>query len=567
MSRKLLLFLAIIFSLSLVLAACGGGNDNTAGNNGNNSGNANADEGGTMTYAIKEEPEGLLVDGFAGSAIDAEILDYISDDLITVNDDMEYESAIADWETEDNQVFDFTIEEGVQWHNGEELTMEDWQFAIEVLADPDYDGPRFDYVAEIEGAEEYRDGDADEISGFEIEDDYNATITFKEAKVNNLENLWSTPMPKAELEDIPVEDMDASEEVRETPVGLGPFKVKEIQQGEYYSLERFDDYWQGTPKLDEVLIKVIDSSAIIGSLESGEVDFMEITPDDVDDLEANDGIDVIEQEGLGYSYIGFRFGHYDADEGTAVADYDKFDSKELRQALFYALDRESIVDNYLNGTATIVNTPVPSVHWISADEDELTQYDYDPDKAEEMLDEAGYEKGEDGMRTDPDGNEFVVKFGHFAGDSAFEGRAQAIIQNWEDVGIQTELATGELVEFNTFNEMKDNDDEELETFFGAWSVGSDPDPSGLWRSTAEWNYGRWVNEESDELLDDGLSEDAFDDDYRKDVYVEWQQLFNEELPGLPLWENMDLYGKNERLQDVVVGPNGPRDFHEWSITD
>ena len=567
MSKKLLLFLAIIFSLSLVLAACGGGNDNTAGNNGNNSGDANADEGGTMTYAIKEEPEGLLVDGFAGSAIDAEILDYISDDLITVNDDMEYEAAIADWETEDNQVYDFTIEEGVQWHNGEELTMEDWQFAIEVLADPDYDGPRFDYVAEIEGAEEYRDGDADEISGFEIEDDYNATITFKEAKVNNLENLWSTPMPKAELEDIPVEEMDASEEVRETPVGLGPFKVKEIQQGEYYSLERFDDYWQGTPKLDEVLIKVIDPSAILGSLESGEVDFMEITPNEIDDLEANDNIDVIEQEGLGYSYIGFRFGHYDADEGTAVADFDKFDSKELRQALFYALDRESIVDNYLNGTATIVNTPVPSVHWISADEDNLTQYDYDPDKAEEMLDEAGYEKGEDGMRTDPDGNEFVVKFGHFAGDSAFEGRAQAIIQNWEDVGIQTELATGELVEFNTFNEMKDNDDEELETFFGAWSVGSDPDPSGLWRSTAEWNYGRWVNEESDELLDDGLSEDAFDDDYRKDVYVEWQQLFNEELPGLPLWENMDLYGKNERLQDVVVGPNGPRDFHEWSITD
>src|SRR5699024_9836349 len=162
------------------------------------------------------------------------------------------------------------------WHNGEELTMEDWQFAIEVLADPDYDGPRFDYVAEIEGAEEYRDGDADEISGFEIEDDYNATITFKEAKVNNLENLWSTQMPKAE--------MDASEEVRETPVGLGPFKVKEIQQGEYYSLERFDDYWQGTPKLDEVLIKVIDPSAILGSLESGEVDFMEITPNEIDDL-------------------------------------------------------------------------------------------------------------------------------------------------------------------------------------------------------------------------------------------------------------------------------------------
>src|SRR5699024_6217428 len=152
--------------LSLVLAACGGGNDNTAGNNGNNSGNANADEGGTMTYAIKEEPEGLLVDGFAGSAIDAEILDYMSDDLITVNDDMEYESAIADREREDNHVIDFTIEEEVQWHDGEVLPLKDWLFAIEVLADPDNDRPRFHYVAEIEGAEEYRDGHADEISGF-----------------------------------------------------------------------------------------------------------------------------------------------------------------------------------------------------------------------------------------------------------------------------------------------------------------------------------------------------------------------------------------------------------------
>src|SRR5699024_7636032 len=149
-------------------------------------------------------------------------------------------------------------------------------------------------------------------------------------------------------------------------------------------------------------------------------------------------------------------------------------------ALFYALDRESIVDNYLNGTATIVNTPVPSVHWISADEDELTQYDYDPDKAEEMLDEAGYEKDEDGMRTDPDGNEFVVKFGHFAGDCGLEGHAEAMIQNLDDVCIQNELAKGEIVEFITFNDMKDIDDKDLEKFFGVWSVGFHPVPPGLW---------------------------------------------------------------------------------------
>src|SRR5690625_4963136 len=244
---------------------------------------------------------------------------------------------------------------------------------------------------------------------------------------------------------------------------------------------------------------------------------MEIRPDDVAELEQVENIRVEEQEGLGYSYVGFRFGHFDDDEGTAVADYDKYESKELRQAMFYALDREALVDSYLAGKATIVNTPVPSVHWIAADESELTQYDYDPEKAEELLDEAGYkDTNDDGFREDPDGEVFVVKFAHYAGPAAFEGRTQAIMQNWEDVGIKTELATGQLIEFNTYNEMKDNDDENIEVFFGAWTVGSDPDPSGLWHSTSEWNYGRWVNEDSDDLLEDGLSEDSFDEDYRQE---------------------------------------------------
>src|SRR5690625_3410481 len=302
--------------------------------------------------------------------------------------------------------------------------MEDWQFALEVIADEDYDGPRYSYVQEIEGADEYRKGEADTISGFEIEDDYTAVITFKEAKVNNLENLWDTPMPKKELKDIPVADLSSAEEVRETPVGLGPFKVTEVVQGEYVSLERFDDYYKGKPKLAEVLIKVVDPSLTLGALQNGEVDLMEVRPDDVAELEEVENIRVEEQEGLGYSYVGFRFGHYDDDEGTAVADYDKYENKELRQTMFYALDREALVDSYLAGKDTIVNTSVPFVHWIGADESELTQYDYDPKKAKELLDEAGYkDTNDDGFREDPDGEEFVVKFAHYAGPAALDRKS------------------------------------------------------------------------------------------------------------------------------------------------
>lgn len=574
MKRKHFFLLAMMFVFSLFVIACGDATSKDEGeqkedstdDSGTDESEAKIDENGVLNFAVDQAPEGLFIPGFAGSAIDSDINDFIHEGFVRVNENMEYEPNLASWETEDNQVYTFTLEEGVKWHNGEELTMEDWQFALEVIAHKDYDGPRFNYVQDIEGVDEYRKGEADSISGFEVKDPYTAVVTFKEAKVNNLENLWTNPMPKKELEDIPVKDLSSAPEVREHPVGLGPFKVKEIMEGEYVSLERFDDYWKGKPKLAEVMIKVIDESLAIGALQNGEVNLMEIRPDDVEELEKFDHIHIEEHAGLGYSYIAFRFGHYDKDEGTAVADYDKYENKELRQAMFYALDRESIIDSYLAGKANIVNTPIPSVHWIVADESELTQYDYDPEKAKELLDEAGFKDVDgDGFREDPNGDEFVIKFAHYAAVAAFEGRSQAIMQNWEDVGLKTELATGQLIEFNTYNEMKDNDDENIEVFFGSWSVGSDPDPSGLWHSTAEWNYGRWVNEESDQLLDDGRSEASFDEEYRKNVYIDWQKLFNEELPALPLWENLDLYGMNEEVQGVVIDANGLREPHEWYI--
>ncbi|WP_029268699.1 oligopeptide ABC transporter substrate-binding protein [Virgibacillus alimentarius] len=574
MKKRYWFLLALSSVLVIVFAACSNSTSNNEGEENKNDADTKETaegeikEDGTLTYAVDQAPEGLFIDGFAGSAIDSEIMDFIHEDLVTVNADMEYEPNLAEWETEDNKEFIFTLKEGVKWHNGEELTMEDWEFALEVIAHPDYEGPRFNYVKEIDGAEEYREGEADSISGFEIKDPYTAVVTFKEAKVNNLGNLWTTPMPKKELEDIPVADMESAEEVRENPVGMGPFKVKEVVQGEYVRLERFDDYWQGKPKLAEVLIKVVDPSLTLGALQNGEIDIMEVRPDDIAELEGLDHIRVEEQKGLGYSYVAFRFGHYDQDKGQAVADFDKYANKKLRQAMFYALDRESLIDSYLAGKGTIVNTPIPSVHWIAADESELTQYDFDPEKAKKLLDDAGYkDTNDDGYREDPDGEEFVVKFSHYAGPSAFEGRAQAIMQNWEDVGLKTELATGQLIEFNTYNEMKENDDKNIEVFFGAWVVGSDPDPSGLWHSTAEWNYGRWVNEESDKLLEEGLSKASFDEEYRANVYVEWQKLFNEELPALPLWENIDLYGMNNHLEGVTIDPNGLRNFHEWYVTE
>ncbi|MFT4412510.1 oligopeptide ABC transporter substrate-binding protein [Fredinandcohnia humi] len=571
MKKSALWTIVLMLVMSLFLAACGG-KDETAEKEDENTGSETTEpkEGGTITVAVDTAPEGVFEFAYYRSNIDAQILNFTGDSIYTVNDNLEYVPSLATWEiSEDKLTYTFKFKEGVKWHNGEELTAEDYAFALETMADPDYDGSRFNYVENIKGAKAKKDGKAETIEGVKVIDKYTVAVTFEQVKINNLENLWSYPMPKKHYEGVAVADLGESEQVRTNPVGLGPFKVKKVVPGEYVELERFDDYWQGKPLLDGVVIKVIDPSLANGAFQNSEIDIMEIAPASVKELENMDHVSVEEASGTVYSYIGLRFGHRDQETRTNIADYGKFESKELRQALLYAIDRQAMIDAFLSGKGKVFNTVIPSAFWMAVDESEINSYEFNQDKAKELLASAGYKDVDgDGFVEDPEGKPFSIKFGHYAGNATFEGRSQAIIQSWNDIGVKTELATGGLVEFNLYNEMKDNDDKELEAFFGSWGTGSDPDPSGLWGNHAEWNYGRWVNEDNDRLLNEGLSEKAFDKEYRGQVYVEWQKLFNEELPALPLWENMDLYGINKRLQGVHINAVGYQtDVHKWYVTD
>ncbi|MBM7702574.1 oligopeptide ABC transporter substrate-binding protein [Metabacillus iocasae] len=573
--KSLLSVMSLLLVMSLFLAACGG-NSSTSTNKTESEPKTEGPktdapvEGGVVTYAIDGAPEGIMEAGFYGSSYDADILSFMTEGIYKTNKELKYEPNLADWEvSEDKLTYTFKFKEGVKWHNGEELTVEDWKYALEVLAHKDYTGPRFVNVEHVKGAAEYREGKADSISGIEVVDPYTIKVTFKEVRVNNLENLWSYPMPKKHYEGIAVADLQESKQVRQEPVGLGAFKVKKVVNGEYVELERFDDYWQGKSLLDGIIVKVIDPSLTAGALQKNEIDLIDIRPTDLPQIENLDNVEVLEGKAAVYSYIGLRFGHRDQAAGKNVADFDKFENKELRQALLYAIDRQAMIKGFMNGKAVEFNTVIPSVFWIAAEESELNPYKYDPEKAKSLLAEAGYKDvNGDGFVEDPSGKEFKISFGHYAGPANFEGRAKAIIQAWNDIGIQTEMATGSLIEFNLYNEMKDNDDKALEAFFGSWGTGSDPDPNGLWGSHSEWNYGRWVNEESDKLILAGLSEQAFDDTFRKDTYVQWQKLFNDELPALPLWENMNLYAVNKRLQGVTMDPNTAIiDPHKWSVTE
>ncbi|WP_246569721.1 oligopeptide ABC transporter substrate-binding protein [Lentibacillus saliphilus] len=584
MKKKLWFLLVLMFSLTLLLAACSddssssdGGNDNNGNSNNegqsdnggdNNDGEASGpQEGGTIVYALDSEPKGLFNINFYGDAVDAQVIEFFDDSLIQYDENLKPQPNVAEWATEDNKVYTFTFQEGVKWHNGEELTVNDWVFALETIAHPDYDGPRWANVKNIEGAQAFQDGEADSISGLNVVSDYEIEVTFDQARVNNLENLWTYAMSQKEFEGVEVADMSASDQVRVNPVGIGPFKVTKIVPGESVQFEAFEDYWQGAPHLDGVVLKVIDPSLVIGELQNSQLDMTEFHPSSFDEISAMDNVEVLRAPGVSYYYIGFRLGNYDSDAGKATMDYEKYQNVELRKAMAHAINRQEWVDEFFFGLGAPINRPVPSAHWISADDADLeNHFEYDPELAKQILDDAGYvDTNDDGWREDPNGEEFSVKFSHYATNNpTFETRAKTITQYWEDIGLKAEL---EMTDANLYYDLLEEGDEGMETFFGGWSTGADPDPTALWQSDALWNFPRWVDEKNDQLMADALDMDIVgtDQDKRKEIYVEWQQNINEQIPMIPIAELEEVLAVSDRLQGVELDLSGKNSPHEWWV--
>ncbi|MFB6465333.1 oligopeptide ABC transporter substrate-binding protein [Cytobacillus sp. Hz8] len=561
MRKGWLMLTAIMLILTAFLSACSDKEENKKKEESSES-KGKPKEGGTLVYSLDSAPEGIFNWSFYGNDTDSKVLDFFDESLFTYDENLKIQPHIATWDTKDSKVYTFTFKEGVKWHNGEELTVNDWVFALETIAHKDYKGPRYTNVQNIEGTPAFHSGKAKTISGIKVIDDYHIEITFDKARVNNLENLWAYPMPKKEFEGMPVKDMLESDQVRKHPVGLGPFKVTKIVPGESVEMERFDDYFGGKPHIDKVILKVIDSTLTVGELQNNSLDMTPFHPSIINEIKALDNVKVEQYPGISYYYIGFRLGTWDGEKN--IMNEPKYQNKKLRQAMLYAINREEWVKAYFYGVGSPVNRPIPSSHWVAADNKDLEQYPYDPEKAKQLLDEDGFKDVDgDGFREDPNGKKFVVNFSHYdAGNPTFESRAKALTQYWEEVGLKTKLT---MTEANLYYSMLDKADKSIEVFFGGWQTDSDPDPSGLWKSDAVWNYPRWVSEESDKLLDDALDVSIVgtDQEKRKQIYIDWQKQFMDELPILPIAELDEIMAINKRVKGVTFSVAGLNRPNEW----
>ncbi|WP_188454700.1 oligopeptide ABC transporter substrate-binding protein [Virgibacillus oceani] len=520
-------------------------------------------EGGTLNFGLVSDTafEGTLNWNFYGGDPDAQILNWFDESLIQFDKDyvMSNEGAATYEVSEDGRTFTFTIKDNVNWHDGEPVTAEDWLFAHEVIGDPDYDGPRYgsDFT-NIEGMEEYHAGKADTISGIEVVDDKTLKITYKEATPSLLTgSVWTYPLAKHIFKDIPVAEMSASPEVREHPIGFGPFKVESIVPGESVVMTKNEDYWQGEPALDKVVVQVINPNTVVQAIETGKVDLVDSFP--TDQYPENADLSNVEYLGmidLSYSYIGFKLGTWDKENNVVKPNPDaKMGNKKLRQAMWHAVDNEQVGKKFYHGLRWNATTLIPPSHPVYHDETNPGR-EYDPEKAKQLLDEAGYkDTNGDGLREDPDGEELVINFASMSGGDTAEPLAKYYIQAWEQVGLKVQLLDGRLQEFNTFYERVGNggnDDPAVDVYAGAWGVGYDVNPAGLYGHDAMFNFARYESEKNTELLEAGVSEAAFDVEKRQEIYNEWQEFMVEEVPVFPTLYRSLLVPVNNRVQNYSL---------------
>ncbi|WP_324174128.1 oligopeptide ABC transporter substrate-binding protein [Staphylococcus pseudintermedius] len=562
----------LLLCVTLVLSACGKSSSQTSSNENNKTEKSNA-KGGTLNVGLSAPPEGNFQDIFASSTSDSDVVAFFNDGLTESDEHLNIKPKILSWEKskEDDLKYTFKVKKGIKWQDGNPFTINDWIFTLETIADPDYTGPRYSGAEVIKGAEEKHKGKAKTISGLKKIDDYTVELTFKAAKANNLMALWtSSVISEKVFKDIPVKDMAKSDAVRKHPIGIGPFIVKNIVDGESVELVKNKDYWQGEPNIDKVNLRVVEQTAMAQALEKGDIDMADVTGPIAKEIKDDkaENVKILESPSTSYAIIGFVLNDYDKKEMKIGKERPKYQDKRLRKAMAYAINRKEWIDAFFYGYAKPLYGLIPSEHWSGAKKGEVTEYDYNVEKAKKLLDEAGYkDKDGDGFREDPNGKPFVINLKHYSGSNpTFEPRTAALKGYWEKVGLKTKV---EMEEFGKYNNDLENASSDMEVYFRSWQQGSDPDPSDLYKSTALWNESRYNNPKADKLLEEAVDSKIVgdDNDKRRKKYIEWQKLMTDDLPVIPITEFINTTAVSNKVKNYEVSLKGANPMYQWSVEE
>ena len=449
--------------------------------------------------------------------------------LVRKNEKFEYVGELAQEikPSADGKVITFVLRDGVKFHNGKEFTSADVKYTFdELFKSSSYkSGAFFDTV----------DGQkVPHIVSLETPDPKTVVVTLSRASLQNqlLSNFVAIPI---------IPEGSVSQQASQ-PIGSGPFRFVNFDQSQnIVELAGFTDYWEGAPKVYKIRVKTVtDANSLQAELQSGGVDLAplpnNLSPDSLKSLEQNPILQLKQFKGSNIDYIGLN------------TQEPPLNNIKIRQAVAYGINREKIINELLFGQAVIAHSILPEDSWAY---NAAVKYSYDPNRAKQLLQEAGY-------KNEP------IKFKYSAGNLAVNQYAQVIQSSLKEIGLNVEIET---LDPNTLRSQLALGQFQMNT--GRW-IGGNQDPIFLndlfttkkipneKTKVSCCNRSRYSNPEVDKLIEQAFN--TADRAQAKDFYARAQDIISREVPLFPLWYPANMVVANKRIENIEVGASGDWGF-------
>lgn len=429
--------------------------------------------------------------------------------LVEADENMQIHPGLAEsWQQLDDRTMQFKLRKGIKFHNGDDFTAEDVKFSFERMMN----SPRIAFVLPP-------------IERIDVVDDYTVNIVTKTPFGPLLAHL-SHPALGMVSKKLLTENPEA---LKEKPIGTGSYKFKEWIYGDKLVLEKNEDFYDKNERgLKYIIFKnVVEASNRAIGLETGEIDIATpISSVDEENIKNNPKLQLLTKPSISYTYIGMNM--------TKAPLNDI----RVRKAINYAIDKQAIIDVILNGNGKIATSPIaPGVFGFT---DKTKNYEYNVEKAKELMKEAGYENG------------FTTSILVFS-EEANTQTAEIVQAYLKEIGIDLKI---EIVEVSAYWDMTERGVHNL--FLGSWGVVTGDADYGLYamyHSSAKGGAGNrdfYENEKVDELLDKAKTE--IDPETRKKLYEEAQILIVNDAPDVMLYNRNLTVGAQKYIKGLGIHP-------------
>jgi peptide/nickel transport system substrate-binding protein len=467
----------------------------------------------------------------------------------------------------DHLAYTFKIRDGVKWHDGKPFTPEDVLFTFKAVACPLADTASLrSYLTEIQDI--VIDGRTmrfimSKPNAYNVANIAN-TLAIVPKHVFDAEGLLDAfsykdmigPKAKTDPRIKKFADQFNSHPANRAPIGTGPYKFEKWESGREVVLARNDDYWGKKPYLDKIVYRVItDTTAALTALKAGEVDVQpRLAP--IQYTEQTGGVAFDQQ----FTKVKYSI----PSEAIVIWNNNSpfFKDKRVRQAMTMLIDRQKIIESIRLGFGKIGVSPI-DLNSKNFDPN-LKPLPYDPKRAGELLDEAGWKDHDgDGIR-DKDGIKFKFEFLGSTGSTIYKQLSPVMAEAFRKQGIEM---TERVIEFGLMLQSLKEHRFDSSTLQLAHGDLTDVDAYQGWHSTAAAggiNFANFKNPEADRLLEQARQE--FDAEKRKQLFWKWQEIVADEQPVTFLYYFLEPAAYSKRFQNVQWLPLRPGyDLTSWWV--